>query len=100
VTAQLRIDVCVCGCGQRGGIAGRGLIQTCYWREQYRGTLTDWPRQTWAAADFIDDYRLLKGQGYTHPQIAERLGYPLLSMQRQICRLRSRGLLERPAGVR
>ena len=100
MTAPLRSDVCVCGCGGRGRIAGRGLIDTCYSRERYHGNLAEYPRQRLSAADFIADYKLLRGQGYNHPQIAERLRYPLPSMQRQICRLRSRGLLDRPADAR
>lgn len=76
---------------------GRGLCTRCHTQCTSNGTLTDWPRLTRSAADFLADYRLLLAEGHTHRQVAERLEYPLPSMRRQLTRLRRRGLLT-PAG--
>lgn len=96
MTARYRTGACAC-CGTEGPIGGRGLMPRCYDRISRSGNLTDYPRVTRSAADFIADYRMLRGEGHTHRQIAERLEYPLPTMRRQICRLRRRGLLT-PAG--
>ncbi len=91
---RYRTAACVC-CGQQGLICGRGLINSCYERIRRRGGLHDWPRQTRPVDDLLDDYTLLHRQGYTHRQIADRLGCRLASMRRQLTRARARGLLTR-----
>lgn len=96
--AQLRIDVCVCGCGERGGIKGRGLIERCYNRMQWHGDLADYPRRTRRIEDVLDDYKLLRQDGYTLAQMAARIGMSRTALERALVRARERGLLA-PVGA-
>ena len=61
-------------------VNARGLCDSCYETHWKRGTLSQFPtkRTQRFRADFIADYDLLRSEGYTRRQIAERLGmtYP------------------------
>jgi CRP-like cAMP-binding protein len=57
-------------------VFARGLCRACYDRARHNGTLHQHPvqRPQRPRADFVADYRLLRSEGYTHAQMAERLG--------------------------
>lgn len=57
-------------------VNARGLCDSCYQIHHKRGTLGQFPtlRPQRSAADFVADYDLLRSEGYTRRQIAERLG--------------------------
>ncbi|GIE35918.1 hypothetical protein Ait01nite_089630 [Actinoplanes italicus] len=54
----------------------RGLCKSCYTLAHRNGTLAKHPcsRTIRTQADFVADYELLRSEGYTRHQIAERLG--------------------------
>ncbi|MEO3922691.1 hypothetical protein ABGB07_02230 [Micromonosporaceae bacterium B7E4] len=43
--------------------------------------------------EWLDDYRMLTGQGYGHRHIAERFGVTITAIQRRVRYARARGLL-------
>lgn len=54
----------------------RGLCDSCYQTHRMRGDLDRFPTSRPAGrsrADFVPDYELLRSEGYTRRQIAERL---------------------------
>jgi hypothetical protein len=57
-------------------LRARGLCATCYETAWHRGTLAqhDAKRTTRRRVEFVADYELLRSEGYTRTQIAERLG--------------------------
>jgi CRP-like cAMP-binding protein len=61
-------------------VNARGLCHSCYHRHRQQGTLDHYPtkRTLRFRVDFVADYVLLRSEGYTRRQIAERLGmtYP------------------------
>lgn len=97
---------CRCGCDGRPGQACakcghrprrrgrgtpqiiRGLCPACYCRENANGTLADWPRTTRTRDDVLDDWVILRAQGYTRRQAAERLGMTLAAFDGAIYRAR------------
>ena len=56
-------------------VNARGLCDSCYEKHWKAGTLDQFPtkRVQRPRADFVADYRLLRSEGYTRSQIAERL---------------------------
>jgi hypothetical protein len=52
----------------------RYLCRNCYETAYKRGTHLEHPRQTRRRADVIEDYTMLRSEGYTRAQIAERIG--------------------------
>jgi hypothetical protein len=52
----------------------RTLCTGCYDHHRRRGTLDRFPQQQRPAGHFAADYALLRSEGYTRRQIAERLG--------------------------
>lgn len=72
--------------GALRGSGSRGLCPTCYFRHRRRGTLIDFPRGTRPRRDLIDDYNLLRSEGYTRRQIADRLGMKDKSLYRALRR--------------
>jgi CRP-like cAMP-binding protein len=54
----------------------RGLCDSCYETHWKRGTLDQFPtkRTQRSREHFVADYELLRSEGYTRRQIAERLG--------------------------
>lgn len=73
---------------------GRGLCRGCYDHHRGAGTLHDHPRRSMPIADFIADYRLLRSEGYTRRQIADRLGMRYDTLHRAYCRAMRAGDLE------
>lgn len=53
---------------------GRTLCRGCYDHHRARGSLDQFPRARRPMADFAADYTLLRSEGYTRRQIAQRLG--------------------------
>lgn len=63
-------------CHPERPVNARGLCDSCYQIHHKAGTLDQFPTQRVQRfrADFVPDYRLLRSEGYTRAQIAERLG--------------------------
>jgi hypothetical protein len=57
-------------------VNARGLCDSCYEMHWKAGTLDQFPTQRTQRrrVEFVADYRLLRSEGYTRSQIAERLG--------------------------
>jgi hypothetical protein len=55
-------------------IYARTLCRGCYDHHRDAGTLDNYPRSKRPMADFADDYALLRAEGHTRQQIAQRLG--------------------------
>jgi 23S rRNA A2030 N6-methylase RlmJ len=55
-------------------VLARGLCRRCYWTAWTQHTLDEHPSLQRSRQDFVADYRLLRSEGYTRTQIAERLG--------------------------
>jgi hypothetical protein len=62
-------------CHPNRPVNARGLCDSCYQMHHFRGTLDQFPlkRTMRSRADFVADYELLRSEGYTRRQIAERL---------------------------
>ena len=69
-------------------VNARGLCDSCYQTHHQRGTLGQFPtkRTMRSRADFVADYELLRSEGYTRRQIAERLGMKYPAVQRAYLR--------------
>lgn len=70
---------------------GRGMCTNCYANEEYHGRLTDWPRVTRSRDELLDDYVILRRQGYDGKQCADRLGMKYPTFERAILRARAAG---------
>jgi hypothetical protein len=70
---------------------GRGLCTPCYERANYRGRLADHPRRTWSRDDVMTEWDLLRRDGHTRAQAAERLGMTWAALDRAIWRARAAG---------
>jgi hypothetical protein len=77
-------------------ILARGLCKTCYELAWRAGTLADHPteRTLRSAEDFIADYQLLRSEGYTRTQIAERLAMSVNAVTQAYRRAVRAGVLE------
>lgn len=64
------------GCHPDRPMLARNLCRRCYQNARNNGTLAEHrhERTIRSQADFIADYELLRSEGYTRRQIAERLG--------------------------
>jgi CRP-like cAMP-binding protein len=54
-------------------VLARGLCRRCYQLAWLRGTLPD-VRRVRRRPEFVADYELLRSEGYTRQQIADRMG--------------------------
>lgn len=67
-------------CHPNRPVNARGLCDSCYQRHWLNGTLDQFhtKRTLRNRVDFVSDYELLRSEGYTRRQIADRLGmkYP------------------------
>jgi hypothetical protein len=83
---------------QRGVYAlehhGRGLCSTCHRWARHTGRLLDYERTSRSREDLLEDYRMLRGQGHSRVQIAERLGMKLTSLDTALLRARRDGALQ------
>lgn len=55
-------------------LSGRGLCFRCYSRAKRAGTLIDYERRGFPRALLLEEWALLRSEGYTPRQAAERLG--------------------------
>lgn len=61
-------------CHPERPVSARGLCHSCYNRAWRTGSLDMHPAAQRAQADFVADYELLRAEGHTRRQIADRLG--------------------------
>lgn len=95
-TRCVRCDVPLCsprivpppGVGRSGG---RGLCQNCHAWARYHDRLLDYPRSTRSRDDLLEDYVMLRREGYDWPLCAERLGMTYAAFERAIHRARDAG---------
>jgi DNA-binding NtrC family response regulator len=76
-------------CCQVRPICARELCDRCYDVARYRGELIDFPRRRLTRDEFVEEFELLRGQGYTRAQIAERLGMSRNTLDKRLERLGS-----------
>jgi len=84
---------CAC-CGTDMAAAGheaRGLCEPCYKREDYHGRLADYPRATWSRDDLMTEWELLRSEGYSRRDAADRLGVKWEAFDRAYYRARAAG---------
>lgn len=83
-------------------VNARGLCDSCYEKHWQAGTLHQFPtkRTIRTREHFIADYQLLRSEGYTRRQIADRLGMKYPTLHRAYCRAVRAGALtpDRRAG--
>lgn len=70
---------------------GRGLCPPCYRSAHYEGRLGDYPRRTWSRDEVLSEWELLRGEGHTRLQAAERLGMNPATFERALQRARADG---------
>ena len=70
---------------------GRGLCPPCYRQATYTGRLDDYPRRNWSRDELLSEWELLRGEGHTRLQAAERLGMSALTFDRALWRARAAG---------
>jgi hypothetical protein len=83
-------------CHPERPVNARGLCDSCYEMHWKAGTLEQFPTQRVQRRreHLIADYVLLRSEGYTRRQIAERLGMRYDTLHRAYCRAVRAGDLE------
>jgi hypothetical protein len=83
-------------CHPERPVNARGLCDSCYEMHWRAGTLDQFPtmRDQRRRVEFIADYRLLRSEGYTRSQIAERLRMSRNALDRAVQRAVRAGDLE------
>lgn len=76
-------------------VNARGLCDSCYEMHWRNGSLDQFPTQRTirSAVHFVADYELLRSEGYTRTQIAERLGMNRAAVDQAYRRAVAAGLL-------
>lgn len=74
---------------------GRGLCDSCYHFGRVKGFLADFERPSLPAEDLVEEWLILREQGHTRAQAAERLGMKKRSFDTALERAVKRGLLTR-----
>ena len=69
----------------------RGLCSRCHSAFQYTGELIAFERLTRTRDELLEDWELLRAQGLTRRQAAERMRMPYLSFNRALQRARAGG---------
>jgi hypothetical protein len=69
----------------------RGLCWFCYRAATKNGELFDYPRSTRSRDEVLDEWEMLRGEGYTRRQAAERIGMTFEAFDRALYRARSAG---------
>lgn len=69
-------------------IRGRNLCSPCYTYCRWRGTHYDWPSNIRLRDDLLDDYVVLRRQGYNWKECAEQLGMSYKCFERAMNRAR------------
>jgi hypothetical protein len=70
---------------------GRGLCTRCYRNVEYHGQLLEYPRLTRSRDELLEDYEVLRRQGYNWRECATilRINYP--TFERALLRARAAG---------
>lgn len=71
--------------------SGRALCSYCYQWAKYHGVLWDYPRITMSRNDLLDDYTILRSEGYTWKQCAVKLHMKYGTFERAMFRARRAG---------
>lgn len=66
----------------------RGLCASCYTTEHLAGRHEDWELTTYTNAELLDEWAMLREQGYTRTQAAGRLGIARARLDKAIERAR------------
>lgn len=90
-TRKHRIDECA-GCHRERQMHGRNLCSACYFRLRRNGTIHDFERNTYTRAELIAEWDLLRLEGYTRAQAAERLGITKARLEKAIEREQRAGV--------
>lgn len=80
-------------CHPNRELFARSLCKDCYDYHRRHDTLAHHPRKQRPTADFAADYQLLRSEGHTRRQIAERLGMRRNTVDAAYARAVRRGLL-------
>lgn len=80
-------------CHPRSEMFARGLCERCYEYHRRNNSLATHPRRHRRTADFAADYALLRSEGHTRRQIAERLGMRRNTVDAAYARAVRQGLL-------
>lgn len=72
-------------CHPRRPLYARGLCQTCYRIDYTGGTLAN-VRRIRRRVDFVADYVLLRSEGHTRAQIADRMGMSIGALNKAYLR--------------
>lgn len=78
-------------CSRKNSNNGRDLCKQCYAKATRDGTLADYERRTRSRDELLDDYMLLRSEGYSWRHIAERLGMTYPAFERAMLRARADG---------
>lgn len=70
---------------------GRRLCKQCYDAAYRQGRTADFPSVTRRADDMLDDFALLRSEGYDRRQIAARLRIDVRTLDKALYRARLRG---------
>lgn len=70
---------------------GRGLCTRCYRNVEYHGQLLEYPRLTRSRDELLEDYEVLRSQGYNWRECATILGMKYASFERAMERARAAG---------
>jgi hypothetical protein len=71
--------------------AGRGLCRRCYKRARLAGRLADYERRSRSADEALDEWTLMRSEGYTVPQAAARMGMSAAALFGALARAKRRG---------
>jgi hypothetical protein len=86
---SVKLGLCA-RCRRLMRIKARRLCNTCSFWAYANRTHIDFPRVNRSTEELMADYHLLRSEGHTDRQIAERLGMKLGSLRRALQRARSR----------
>lgn len=70
---------------------GRGLCGRCYDRHQRGGTLIDFPLAGYPAEELLTEWEILRSEGHSVRQAAERLGMKYATFDKALQRAQRRG---------
>ena len=78
-------------CHRRRPHKARGLCNACANTAFQNGSLHDYPRTTWSRDDLLDEWDMLRTEGYAVRQAADRLGISLSAFRKALERARRDG---------
>lgn len=78
-------------CGREGGFKRiRGICNSCYSLLVGTDALLDYPRSTMPIDLVWEEWSLLKAQGLTNQEVADKLGMTYAALDRSLCRYRAK----------